>query len=55
MVAMKLNKEVLHLFKIHCIARREALASKDVMEAITLVALFEKLFNKLHECIGKSF
>jgi len=53
--ATKLKREILHLFRTHCIAHREALASKDAMEAISPMALLEKLSNKLHGWIGKSF
>ena len=51
----KLKREVLHLFRTHCIAPREALASKDAVEAITPLTSLEKLSNRLHEWIGKSF
>ena len=53
--ATKLKREVLHLFRIHCIAHREALASKDVVEAISTMASLEKLSNRLYRWIGKSF
>jgi len=45
----KLKREVLHLFRTHCIAHREALTSKDVVEAITPLTSLEKLSNRLHE------
>ena len=53
--ATKLKREILHLFKTHCIALREALASKDAVEAITPPTLLEKLFKRLHGWIGKYF
>ena len=51
----KLKKKVLHLFRTHCIVHTEALASKDAVKAIILIALLEKLFNRLHGWIGKFF
>ena len=53
--AIKLKREVLHLFRRHCIAHRKALASKDVVEAISPMASLEKLSNRLYGWIGKSF
>ena len=53
--ATKLNREVLHLFRTHCKVQKEALAFKNAMEAISPVASLEKLYNKLHGWIGKSF
>ena len=53
--ATKLKREVLHLFRTHCIAHREALASKDAVEAISPMASLEKLSNRIHGWIGKSF
>ena len=46
--ATKLKREVLHLFRTHGIAHREALASKDAVEAITPLTSLEKLSNRLH-------
>ena len=40
--ATKLKKEVLQLYRTHCIAYKEALTSKDEVEAITPIASFEK-------------
>ena len=53
--ATKLKREVLHLFITHCIAHREALASKDAVEAISPMASLEKLLNRLYGWIGKPF
>ena len=53
--ATKLKRKVLHLFRTHCIAHKEALASKDAVEAISPMASLEKLLNKLYGWIGKSF
>ena len=53
--ATKLKREVLHLFRTHCIAYREALASKDTVEAISPMASLEKLSNRLYGWIEKSF
>ena len=53
--ATKLKREVLHLFRTHCIAHKEAPASKDAVEAISHVASLEKLSNRLYGWIGKSF
>ena len=53
--ATKLNREVLHLFRTHCIVYKKALTYKDGVETITHVASLEKLFNRLNGWIGKSF
>ena len=51
----KLKREVLHLFRTHCIAYGKALASKDGIEAITPVASMDRLSNKVYRWIGKFF
>ena len=53
--ATKLKREVLHLFRTHCIAHEEAIASKDSVKAITHMASLKKLSKRLHGWIGKSF
>ena len=53
--ATKLKREVLHLFRTHCIAHREALASKDALEAIPSMASLEKLSNRLYGWMRKLF
>jgi hypothetical protein len=53
--ATKFKRKVLHLFRIHCIAHREALALKDAVETITPLTSLEKLSNRLHGWIGKFF
>ena len=53
-VVARFEDLVSHLVEIHCIAHREALATKDVNDEFQYFGFIDRAANKVYEWLGRS-